>query len=320
MQHLLRLLRETERFVVVSHIHPDGDAVGSLVALTLGLQQLGKTVSPVLVSGVPTAFRYLSEGLEIATELPQSDARTVCVVLDASDSARTGDKACVGGYATHGMLAYIDHHPGGDLQHLAGTHFHEINASSTCELVYAVLQELGVKFNHQISTALLTGIYTDTGGFQHSNTSQYTLEISAELMRRGARLAKIVEEISNQKTIANLRLIGLALERLRITTQGRCTVSCITHKDLLAEKATDEDTTGIVSQLTGIPGSRCTLFLLEGSPGEIRGSLRTHDGQGKSVSVNKLAKLLGGGGHTKAAGFSIMGNLKAHGDGWHIVP
>jgi len=313
MQELINRLRSLERFIVVSHIQPDGDAVGSLTALTLGLQQLGKTVLPVLADGVPPSFQFVTGTLEVATEFPPLTIKDpyFCIAVDLPDSRRTGFGSNVLEYAEATMLGFIDHHPLGDLQKKTSDYYHSLNTSSCAELIYHVLLALEVRITPPIATALLTGMYTDSGGFQYDNTSTETMEIGADLMRRGARLRTIVDHISRQKSIASLRLLGLAMERLTLTNNGTCAVSVITYDDIEKAGGTADDASGIINQLNVLPGPRLCMLLTESEKGTIRGSLRSTDHPDMRVlNVTNVAKLLGGGGHARASGFLVEGHLE----------
>lgn len=310
MEALLSQIRDTERFLVVSHINPDGDAVGSALAMVYGLRQLGKEANLVLKDGIPRSFAFLAEeGMQVLTEMPEPDTVTTCLVTDAPDMGRTGFRDRLRAYADRQHLLVIDHHPAGDLVRVGTAAYHELKTSSACEMAYEILVRLGVKLTAQISTCLLTGMHTDTSGFRFSNTSTRTLEIAAELMRRGAKLNTIITEVSQHKTIGNLRLLGLAMRRLRTTNNNQVSTSLLTLADVAEYEADTDDVHGIIGQLSVIPDSKITLFLSEAEPGLYRGSLRSKDFDSKSVNVSQLARLLGGGGHAKASGFSITGTL-----------
>ena len=312
MHELVTKIRAADKIFVIAHIHPDGDAVGSVIAMQQGLEQLGKTTTAVLADGVPTSFLFLTPHTEVLTVLPAYDGKNpaFCVVLDLADAARTGFREEIESYAQAGMLGFVDHHPLGDLRKQTEAFYHTIATSSCAELIYHLLSELGIRFTPPIATALLTGMYTDTGGFQYSNTSTDTLEIGAELMRRGARLRTIVDHTGNQKSIANLRLLGIALERLKLTRNGTCAISLITQEDMVTAGATIDDATGIINQLNVLPGPRICVLLTETEPGIVRGSIRSNDHPGHhAINVTPIAKLLGGGGHARASGFMIEGTI-----------
>ena len=315
MQAAAKLISESNSILVVSHVHPDGDAIGSALALKLGLSQLEKQVDCILIDGVPPVFSYLKQSDQILTSLPKQ-VYDLVIVVDVSDILRTGLELQLKEIIKAGSLLLIDHHPRGDLTRLAKVQIHRENVSSASEIVYSFLNELSVKLTPEISTGLLTGIYTDTGGFQYPNTSTETLEIAAELMRRGANLNLISQKVSRTKTLANLKLIGIALERLRITCAGRCAISIITLQDLEDANASEDDLIGIIGSLNALPSVSMCILLTQAAPGRIHGALRTSEGH--SVKVSSLAKLLGGGGHPKASGFVLPGEICLEGDNWKI--
>ncbi len=317
MTSLISQIRQSKRIVIVSHVHPDGDAVGSTLGLTLSLTQLGFQAEAYLRDGVATVFQFLDGWKTINTSVLPSDA-DLCIILDAPDAARTGYGDLIRAYAKRGALAYVDHHPDGDLSRLATSSLSKRDVSSTAELVVELIRELGTRITNDIATALLTGMYTDTGGFQYSNTREATMQMSADLMRRGARLNKIVQHISHQKSVAHLKLVGMALERLEVSWGGRCAVSALTHADMLAVNAKDEDLIGVVNELNTLSGVKFTLLLTELIPGDIRGSFRTADGS--MFNVAALARVMGGGGHPRAAGFTVPGRISKGESGWRVEP
>ena len=309
MQKLLNSIKKAQTVALVSHVFPDGDAVSSLLSLYTALKLEGKTVFPVLKDGVPNAFQFLlKESVEVLNKLPNQDNTDLLIIVDCSDASRTGFTEEIRSFSKAHKLGVIDHHPKGDLTRLSTASYIHEEASSAAQLTYEVIRELGTKINPDLATCLLTGIYTDTGGFQHSNTSQLTLDIASELMRRGARLQQVVNQVSHHKSIAHLKLLGLALERAKLSLNGRCVFSTITLEDLASCKGTSEDINGIIGELNVLKDTDFTLLLTETSPGQVRGSLRTSDDS--TFNVSTLAKALGGGGHPRAAGFAILGNLR----------
>ena len=317
MIELIKRIRSAKRIALISHLYPDGDAVGSLVGLTLSLRGLGKEVYPILYDGAPAIFHFLSEAEHILRVFPDPADLDLAIILDANDLSRTNFPEPLRTIAKRGDLAVVDHHPRGDLLRLCAANLHKTEASSTAELVYELISELDVKITPSIATALLTGIYTDTGGFQYQNTTTWTLDVASELMRRGGKLKTIVQEISNHKSVASLKLLGLALERMMITNGGRCTVSVLTHEDITKCGGSHEDIVGIIGQLNVLPTVQICLLLIELEPGIIQGSLRT--GENFKTNVSQLAKLLGGGGHPRASGFTLPGHIVQDSNGnWRI--
>ena len=314
---LSKLIEQADRIALISHINPDGDAVGSVSGLLLGLQSLGKEVTATLVHGVPEIFSFIPGSDQVMTTLPSQDSFDLCLLLDANDLNRTGAMEEMRGIGKSGKLGGVDHHPKGDLAQYTKATMHDTDAASTTQIIYSLLLELGCKITPAIATALLTGLYTDTGGFQYSNTSNNALEVAADLMRHGGRLQKIVQEISHSKSLSGLKLLGFALERLKLTCNGRCAVSVVTHEDITTTGASSEDLGGIIGNFCSLPGIQVSLLLSELEPGIIRGSLRTGDQY--SVNVSRLGKLLGGGGHPKASGFAINGSIVIENGTWKVV-
>lgn len=318
MKELLTLLQHAQRVSVIAHVHPDGDAVGSILALTMGLEQLGKQVTPFLSDGVPPAFRFVKGSERVLQNNLTENNPEAIVIIDTPDLARTGFTPELKRLLKTIPLLYIDHHPEGDLLRQSTAQMHDQSASAATELVYTILKELEVKLIPDIATALLTGIYTDTSGFQNAGTTNRVLEVAAELMQRGGKLNLIVQQISNSKTMASLKLLGLALERLRLTQHGQIAVSVITHTDIATARATANDLSGIIGNLNTLPQVKVAVLLTEVEPGIIRGMLRT--GKTFKIDITPLARLLGGGGHPMAAGFSLTGKIILDKEGvWRLT-
>lgn len=315
MDSLLTRLRKAESIFLVSHLNPDGDAAASVLALKAGLEQLGKRAEGCLKDGMPSAFAFLLEkGEGLATEPPETPP-DLCVILDASDSQRTGYPDWIRQMAKEGRLAYVDHHTQGDLAALAQAELRDPKASSTAELVFHLLLELGVRLTPGIATRLLTGIYTDTGGFMFPNTTPACMDAAAELLRRGGKLQLIVQKLELSKSLAELRLLGLALERAGKRRHSAFLVSLLTAEDFAHGTA---DNQGIVGQLNSMDETRATLLLSEEEEGQVRGSLRVP--ASSKLQVHRLARILGGGGHARAAGFTVPGHIRKEGERWRIVP
>lgn len=306
MEKLLNLIQEATRIVLVAHLNPDGDAVGSLLGLTIALESLGKVVIPVLHDAVPELFvRIMPNTKQVNHTFP--DTYDLCILLDANSANRTGFVEEISQAASSNKLAVIDHHPQAELKKTASAYVHQVKASSTAEILLGVVQELQIKITSNLATCLLTGLYTDTGGFQHSNTNETSLEAAAELMRRGAKLQEITRAFDQGKSLAGLRLLGLALERAQTKRENYFTVAYLTKKDFSHLKADDSDLPGIISKLNNLPGNRFAMLLSQMQDGVVRGSIRSNDSF--RYNVNKLARILGGGGHNKASGFSVPGRL-----------
>ena len=313
---LKKLLEDKERFLLVCHIEPDGDAVGSMLALGESLRDRGKSVRTVCLDLVPNILSYLngSESIQKTTEFGSYDA---IILLDNGDARRTGFAQELSQARKIGIpIVNIDHHPKNDLWKIVDINYANEKVSSASELVYNILVGLNYDITPSIATALLTGIFYDTGGFRHSNTSEIVLGIAADLLRRGAKLKRISENIANSKPINVFKLWGIALNRLKINQRYGITVSVLSLVDLERCGAAEEDVSGLVNLLSGAPESKAALLLYETKDGKIKGSLRTDR---DDMDLALLAQVLGGGGHKKASGFTILGRLEIDEDRWKIV-
>jgi phosphoesterase RecJ-like protein len=316
---LVSKLTEATHIIIISHRNPDGDAVGSLVALALGLESLGKKVTGLLYDPVPEPFQFLCRHnlpSQTITDFTQAD---FCIVVDTGDIVRTGYPEIIAHFAKINSLGLIDHHPRGDLYGQSSARVHITESASCAELVWQVLHALSVKITPTVATTLLTGMYTDTGGFQLSNTTSECLTLAGELLKRGAKLQQIVHEIHREQNLPHLRLAGFALERIHTARAGQMTFSYLQPQDIAEVGAEEADTSGIIGELNVLPSSRCSLLLIENEPGTIRGVLRSSADHPNPVLVHRLARLLGGGGHPKAAGFTISATITVKDDQPHLV-
>jgi phosphoesterase RecJ-like protein len=301
-QEVVAELQRRSEFVMVSHVKPDGDTLGAGLALGIALKRLGKRVLYFQQDAVPRNLRFLPQTEHVSREIPADLAPDALWVFgDMSDKERAGE--FLPNIARENILD-IDHH-------LGNTHFGAFNyviatECSTGTVVMHLLRGLGVEVDREIATCILTTIMTDTGGFIHSNTTPEVLELSAELMRKGADKEQITEEIFANKRLAAVRLLGNALEALRITHDGRYCYSYITDAMLSATGADGEDTEEIVNVLRGIENVEVSA-LFKAFEGEIRVSLRS---KGR-VNVQAAAARLNGGGHFRASGLTYHGTLEA---------
>jgi len=313
---LKKFLEEKNSFLLVCHEKIDGDAVGSLLAFGAILKELKKNFSMVSKDQIPEVFSFLPGVLEIKNDFILDEFDAV-ILLDNGEFKRTGYSDQLSGCKTKNIpIANIDHHSKNDIWKLATLNYVNPDASSTCELLYEFSNKMKINLTPDLSTCLLLGLYTDTGGFQHQNTTEKVFTIFSELLRRGARLKKISEYISGQKNISLLKLWGIALNRLRLNPELGISFSLLTKKDITKSGGSEEDVSGLVNLLNTIPESRLSLLLYETQNGNIKGSLRTEEDR---VDVAALAKLLGGGGHKKAAGFMFRGKITGNDGNWKII-
>ena len=290
-------IRESKTVVLACHVNPDGDALGSLLALALALRPLGKEVTCLSEDGVPDILRFLpgSDLISRSTDIPTFD---LALVVDSGELARVGEQ--VRPMVSRARRAVnIDHHV------VAGT-FGDIRvldsgAASTAEIVYALLQTLEIPLSPEIATCLFTGIITDTGSFRFQNVTPGTLRTAALLVAAGASPPLISENVFENKTFAGTRLLGRALSSLSQSPDGRIVWAHITAADFRSLGAIDAETEGIVNYVRGIRGAEVGMLFREMDNGRIRVSLRSRE----SVNVAELAQEFGGGGHRMASGCTL---------------
>ena len=222
-------------------------------------------------------------------------------------AARTGFPARLETISKTKTLINIDHHHKNNLHKIAKLNIVDATASATAEIIFEILIELGAKIDSKIATYILAGIYYDTGGFQHSNVTERTLSIVSECIRYGGRISLVSKNISSSKRTPGLKLWGIALKRMVLKKNG-IVLTYLSNKDLNEVGAEVDDASGIVNLINSVPGSRVAVLLIETPDGKIKASLRTEDNQ---VDVSRLARLFGGGGHRKAAGFTIDESLES---------
>lgn len=311
---LKEALRSREKFLLIAHEQPDGDCLGGTLALGEILRQLGKEVRMVCKSDISPVFSFLDNVNEIKKDFILGDFEVI-VLVDNGDFKRTGFYDRLSCLPRDIILVNIDHHPKNDLWKVSKINHVSETVSSTCELIYETFCDSSITITPKIATCLLTGIFTDTGGFQHSNTSTQTLSVVSELLRRGGKLKIISDNIMNSHSFSTLKLWGIALNRLVYNEKLSLVYSVILQKDIEEAGASEDEVLGLINLLSASPESKVALLIYESLDGKVRGSLRT---TGEAVNVATLAKLLGGGGHRKASGFCLNGRLERTENGWRV--
>ena len=312
---LEKIIRELDNFVVITHQFPDGDAVGASLALSEYLKNIGKKVMCVTISEIPQILSYLKDSQEFLHDIKDLKYDAV-ILLDCGDLKRTGFLEQLLTMKNKLPIINIDHHIQNDIWKLAKINLADPTTSSTCQILYQIFKEWEVEISPDQATALLTGIYYDTGGFLHTNTSNQVLEITSELLRKGAKLKQVKKSVSQSRSTAMLKLWGIALDKMIVDKNLGMIISTITQEDLKKAEANEEELSGLVNMIDTAQEARATVLLYETADGKIKGSLRTEN---NDVDVAAIASLFGGGGHKKAAGFLINGKFEKVGSGWKVV-
>lgn len=313
-QQAADLLANARRILCFCHRNPDGDAIGSLLGMGLLLEKTftEKRVTLHCVDPVPEIFHFLPGVHRVSlppvpTGGPAEEriqANDVMVFLDSAEPKLTEVHETHPQFfdGTHKTIC-LDHH-------YANPRFATINfilaeAASTCEIVLQFADALGWQIDPDIATCLLTGVYTDTGGLLHSNTSPQVYRTVAVLLRRGARRQSVITAVFRTAKVSTLRLWGRVLEKITLTEEGGA-ISAVTEGDFRATGADYSELTGAIDYVNAVPGMRFSLILSE-KGGKVKGSLRTLR---EDVDVSKMAQKFDGGGHKKAAGFALSGKLR----------
>lgn len=281
--------------LVLSHYNPDGDALGSSLALYLGLKSLGKSAKIINESSVPERYLFMPSVKDI-TNTPEGINYDIVAACDCGDRKRLGD--VLGPKLSSSVpLLNIDHHA-------SNTKFGSINwveaeASSTSEMIYEVLVALGVKLNQEIALNLLTGLVTDTGSFRYSCTTPRTLEVAAKLIEAGASPDQVAKNVFENRKRSAVQLCSTAVSNIEFVANGKVSILTITQEMLRKYDATLDDTEGLVEEGRAIQGVVASV-LLKQDVGIWHVSLRSSTAK---VDVSSVATKFGGGGHKAAAGF-----------------
>lgn len=308
MKEAIDYIKNSESILILSHKNPDGDALGSSLGLALALQKMGKRVSVFSASEIPQVFGYLP-GIELYGKGVDFISFDLVILVDCAIFKRTGIDNISGLIASFDRLLVIDHHPKNEMEDLENmSSWIDDNKSAASAMVYDLLREMDLTIDKRIATCLLTGIFTDTGGFQHNNTDAASLQAAAELMKKGVRIDKIAKNIFSSKSVSAIKLWGTALARIETDPETGMAVSYVDRADIEIAGAKAEDLSGLISVINTVSDARFSLLLTEYDDQKIKGSLRSEEYKG--VDVSKIAQVLGGGGHRLASGFEVEGDLK----------
>jgi len=296
---VVRIIRGARRIALVSHRDPDPDTIGSALALGLGLESLGKQVSWHCADQVPEQQRFLHGSGRFTQEPPPEDVDLVVTVdFGSVDRAKFALPA-------RPTLVNIDHHASND--NFGTANLVDVTAAASAELVSRVIDALGIPWTPDMATAALVGIMTDTGSFQFPSTDARALERAARLREAGADLQAITYNIFRNKRFEALKLWGFAFSRLAREDGGQLVWTEIRAGDIESAEARDEDISGLVEQVARSAGMRVALLFNE-QRGSVKVSCRTSQWE-PSVDATALMARFGGGGHVRAAGALIQGDL-----------
>jgi phosphoesterase RecJ-like protein len=294
---ILEILRQGERFLVCSHARPDGDAIGSMLAMGMLLEQMGKCVELVTADRISNIHQILPGASDVRTVQRVDGSYDAVILLECDGLERT---------RLRGLENYfhinIDHHASG--REFAHLNWIDRKAASVGELVYRLVKAAGARLTAEMATCLYTTVLTDTGSFCYGGTSATTFELARELVLAGADPIRIAQNVYFSTPASKLLLLGAALANLK--REGRLAWLWVTHREMMRACAAEEDCEGVVNFALCVSGVEAAVFLRELPEGGVRLSLRS---KGR-VDVAAIAERLGGGGHEGAAGCTLEGPLQ----------
>jgi bifunctional oligoribonuclease and PAP phosphatase NrnA len=297
MDQLQQVLQEIEKrssFVVTSHARPDGDAVGSSLAMAEVLRAMGKKADVVLADNVPFLYQPLPHADSVFNTLSLNGNYDAAIVLECDSAQRTR----ISGLENFFIIS-IDHHASS--RAWGQVNWIDRHACAVGEMVFRLALAANVKITPEIATCLYTAVLTDTGSFSYSSTNAHTFELAKCLVQYGAKPAEIAHSVYFSSPLAKMRLLGMALNSLQ--HENAFTWMSVDRRDIERCGALDEDCEGLVNYALGIAGVEVAVFFREVANERIRVSIRSKG----AVNVAAIAEKFGGGGHECAAGFSLEG-------------
>ena len=301
LNNISDIIRKSDNILILPHIMPDGDTLGSSIALYLALLESGKNPRILLDEEIPHNLRFFIPQSYVNMDLHYSFRPDLAISVDCSDIERLGNRKSYFLGATNNIN--IDHHN-------TNTNFAQINyvnykAAAAGEIIYSILKNMDMCITPEIATALYVAISTDTGSFKYDNTTPYTHTIAAELLQYGIHLNQVTTELYQSKPIYKVKLMIEALNSLEFHYSGKLGIISVTTRMMqkVGAKLTDAD--GLIEIVRDVEGIEVGVLLKEVTEGEIKAGFRAkHD-----IDVSAIAGQFGGGGHKKASGCTILGDI-----------
>lgn len=292
-------IRQRQRFLLTSHARPDGDSIGSQLAMAFALDALGKQVRIVNSDAAPEHYQGFPgmERIQIASSADVSDVDGV-IVMECGDLARTG----VAGLE-HRFVINIDHHLGNTMY--GAVNWFDESAAACGEMVFDVIRALGVPLSFEIATHIYLAILTDTGSFHHSNITPRTFDICRQTVEAGVNPAAMARRVFDSNSFGKLKLIGALLDSMELADEGRLAILYLDDTMLEACGCTNNDTEGLINLPLTAREIQAVVFFKVTTDNAVRVSMRSK----YDVDVRKVANAFGGGGHKNAAGFTVNGTL-----------
>lgn len=301
MREIARILGAAQSVAVLSHVRPEGDAIGSSLGAVLTLHALGKEAVGFNADPVPAALAFLpgADALVRTTRIPQPF--DCYLVVDASDPDRLG--GLLDGVVPGRPILNIDHHPTNN--HFGSVSWIDPTAAAAGEMLYLLFRGMGVPLSREAAINFYVAIFTDTGSFRYANTTPRALRIAAELIEAGVEPGNVAELLYEQRDVGELRLLGLLLSRIQISPDGMTAWIEVTDETLREVGVTADTLEGAINYPASIRGVRVALLFRDIIGDGTRVSLRSRG----AINVAAVAQTFGGGGHRNAAGCTVAGDL-----------
>lgn len=301
-------LRREDGFTLIAHVSPDGDTIGSSLALFCILRAMGKRAQIVCEQRVPLLYDFLPYA-DMIRQPENAERLPNAIAIDCADVGRMGRAAELFDFAS--TTGNIDHHRTNSAY---GNYVvKDDTASATGELIYAIWKELGAiarrdaAVAREIACCLYTAISTDTGNFAYSNTTPETFRVAADLLETGIDIADINRKVYRTVPLGKTRLLGYVLSSMRLFEDGRIGAALVMQSDLAYFGASAEDVEGVIDSIRDVNTVEIAILLREGRDGTYKASMRSK----QYADVSAIARIYGGGGHLRAAGCTMEGEAQA---------
>lgn len=299
LDRILEEINKAEKIVILTHESPDGDAIGSSLAMSLALKGLGKNPD-VIIPEYSRLFQFLpdADNIKESSDIERYD---LAISLDCADLKRLVKN---GYFENAKTKIVIDHH--GSNKMYGDLNFVNPVSPACCEILAEIFQYLDIEITKEIGICILTGIITDTGGFRYSGVTAETFEFTAELLQKGINVSDIYKRVLQTKTKANFELVKRALDRMEFLEDGKVTFTYITNKDTEEVQAEPGDHEGLVELGRDVEGVELSIFIRQKDENSYKVSMRSND----YINVSDVCLMFGGGGHPRAAGALVEGTIQ----------
>lgn len=313
LEKLKRYLKTNPKIIILAHGNPDGDTLGGVLGMGLSLKEAGQNVQIACIDPIPKKYKFLAGIEEIQTDFNEDDFDAV-IFIDCGNKKMTRFHETKPRIHSDKMVKInIDHHPSNDL--FGEINFVSTTACSSTEIIFELLKSLELNITPKIATALLLGIYTDTGSFMHQNTTPKSYLAASQLIKLGGNVSQIARNVFQNYELKTFKLWGKVLQNLHVTSDGAAIVG-VEKKDYKSIGASRSDLEGVIDYINSMPEAKYSVLLSEDEKGNVKASLRTRN---EDVDVKALAEKFGGGGHIKASGFTVKGSRLEKEVKWKII-